>query len=87
MHHDVGEIDEHPLAFARAFDAHGAEVVLLGELHHAVGDGFDVAVGVARGDDDDVGDVGEVPHVEDFDVDGLHVIERGVDDAQESLRD
>jgi hypothetical protein len=87
VHDDVGEVDEYPLTFALAFHAHGLEVVLLGELHDAIGDGFDVAVGVARGDDDDVGDVGEVSHVHDFDVDGLHVFERTVDDAQESLRD
>ena len=78
---------EHPLAFARAFDADGAEVVLLGELHHAIGDGFDVAVGIAGGDDDDVGDIGELPYVHDFDVDGFHVIERAIDDAQQGLRD
>jgi hypothetical protein len=30
--HDVVEVDQHPLAFARAFHANGAEVVLLGEL-------------------------------------------------------
>ena len=87
VHHHIGEIDEHPLAFARAFDAHGAEVVLLGELHHAIGDGFDVSIGIARCDDDDVGDIGEMPHVHDFDVDGLHVIECAVDDAQQGLRD
>src|SRR5690348_13270098 len=44
VHDDVGEIDEHPFTFARAFDAHRAEVVLLGELHHAIGNGLDVAV-------------------------------------------
>ena len=87
MHHDVVEIDQHPLAFARAFHADGAEVVLLGELQHAIGDGFHVTVGVAGGDDDDVGDIGEMPHVHDFDVDGFHVIERGIDDAQQGLRD
>ena len=54
VHDDVGEIDEHPLAFAFAFHAHGAEVVLLGELDDAIGDGFDVSIGIARRDDDDV---------------------------------
>ena len=87
MDHDVVEVDQHPLAFARAFHANGAEVVLLGELQHSIGDGFDVTVGVAGGDDDDVGDVGEMPYVHDFDVDGFHVIERGIDDAQQGLRD
>ena len=83
----VVALDEHPLTFARAFDAHGAEVVLLGELGHPIGDGLDVAVGVAGGDDDDVSDIGEVSYVHDFDVDGFHVIERGIDDAQQGLRD
>jgi hypothetical protein len=87
VHDDIREIHEHPFTLARAFHTHGAKVVLLGELHHAIGNGFDVAVGVAGGDDDDVGDVGELPHVHDLDVDGFHVIERGIDDAQQGLRD
>jgi hypothetical protein len=56
-------------------------------LANSIGDGFDVAVRVAGGDDDDVSDIGEMPYVHDFDVDGFHVIERGIDDAQQGLRD
>jgi hypothetical protein len=86
VNHDIRQIHENPFTLARTFDAHRAEVVLLGELHHAIGDRFDVAVGIAGGDDDDIGDIRELSDVHDFDVDGFHVVERGIDYAQQGLR-
>ncbi len=44
MQHDVLQVDEHPFAFALAFDAKGTEAALLRFLDDAIGNGFDVAV-------------------------------------------
>src|SRR6185503_17436499 len=45
VHDDVLQVDEHPFAFARAFDAERPESGFLGFLDDAVGDGAHVAVG------------------------------------------
>src|SRR5262245_45221644 len=42
--HDVVQVDEHPLAFARAFDAERTEAALLRLLDYPIGDGFDVTI-------------------------------------------
>src|SRR5450755_641399 len=83
--HDMNEyvlqINQHPFRITPAFDANGAKAARLRLYDDVLGDGANVAVGGARGDHHRVGDVGQSADVELFDVDRLHVFERGGHDA------
>ena len=77
MHHNIVDVDQHPLGIFLAFDAHRPEAFLFGTLSHTVGNGAHMAIGIAGSDDHTVGHIGDVADVDHLDVDRLHIFEGG----------
>ena len=67
---------------SRAFHTERRVTAGLGALNHALGNAADVAIGITGGDDQGIGDVSETADIQNLDVDGLHVIQRRLDQAR-----
>jgi hypothetical protein len=65
---DVVGVDEHPVAVGQAFDARRRQARFLALFNHAIGDGSDVNVGAAAGNDHHVGESGFAVQVDGDDV-------------------
>ena len=77
MHDDVAGVDEHPVALRHAFDPQIAETLRLKPLDELIGNGRDVAVRAAGGDDHLVRESALAVKIDCGDVFGLGVIEAG----------
>src|SRR5262245_17182930 len=79
MDDHVTRIDQHPVRAREAFDARLAHASTLDRLDQVFGDGADMAVRAARGDDHVVAEAGLALNVDGDDVFGLGVFQTGKD--------
>jgi hypothetical protein len=77
MHHDIAGVDQYPVALRHALDPQIAETLRLKPLDQLVGNGRDMAVGAAGGDDHLIGESALAVKIDRGDVFGLGVIEAG----------
>ena len=77
MHHDVAGVDQDPVALRHAFDPQIAETLRLKPVDELIGNGRDMAVRAAGGDDHLIGESALAVKIDRGDVFGLGVIEAG----------
>jgi len=77
MHDNITRIDEHPIALRHALDPQIAEALRLEPLDELIGNGRDMAVRAAGGDDHLIGESALAVEIDRCDVFGLGVIEAG----------
>jgi hypothetical protein len=77
MHHDIAGVDQHPVALRHALDPQIAETLRFKTLDQLVGNGRDMAVRAAGGDDHLIGESALAVKIDRGDVFGLGVIEAG----------
>jgi len=75
MHHNVAGVDEHPVALRHALDPQIAETFCLKPLDELIGNGRDMAVRAAGGNDHLVSERALAVKIDRGDVFGLGVIE------------
>lgn len=79
---NVYEVEQCPPPCRDSLDMMGAAPLGLDALRHALGEGADMGVGCARGNDEEIRCVADLPEVQDTDIDRLVIIERA-DHAEE----
>jgi len=77
MHHDIAGVDQHPVALRHALDPQITETLRLEPLDQLIGNGRDMAVRAAGGDDHLIGKSALAVKIDRGDVFGLGVIEAG----------
>ena len=82
MNNDVACIDQNPVAGGQSFNAGGAKAMLFDAATEMVGDGADLALGAAVGDDHEIGDRAFSEEVDDDNVFSLVVFQRLSDNVQ-----
>ena len=77
MHDDIARVDQDPVALWHALDPQIAETLRLEPLDELIGNGRDMAVRAAGGDDHLIGESALAVEIDRRDVFGLGVIEAG----------
>jgi len=77
MHNDVTQVDQYPFGFLLAFYTEREYPGILGEFHHFVGDGFNMSGGGSRSDDQQIGNGGFTPHIDNAYIASLEFFESG----------
>lgn len=75
MDDDIAGIDQHPIAALQAFDFRCNTTKILKDLEQMIGDGSDMRIGTAGGDDHGIGDRGFSMQIDGDNILGFGILE------------